>query len=83
MWHERLGLSVDEIAFQYDLELPEIYAALSYYFDHRERIDRDIRDGEERVGKMERETRSKLRETEGGSWRLRSATTSTRTYRWR
>jgi uncharacterized protein (DUF433 family) len=42
VWHERLGLSVDEICADYDLSLAEVYAALAYYFDYKEIIDRDI-----------------------------------------
>jgi uncharacterized protein (DUF433 family) len=39
IWHERLGRSADEIAAEYDLTLADVYAALAYYFDHREEID--------------------------------------------
>lgn len=39
VWHERMGLSVDEIGADYDLSLAEIYAALSHYFDHKAEID--------------------------------------------
>ena len=42
LWHERLGKSADEIATEYDLTLADVYAALAYYFDHREEIDRRI-----------------------------------------
>ncbi len=42
VWHERMGMSADEIATEYDLTLADIYAALAYYFDHREEIDSDI-----------------------------------------
>lgn len=37
--HERLGKSADEIAVEYDLSLADVYAALAYYFDHRQEID--------------------------------------------
>ena len=40
VWHERLGLSADEIATEYGLSLADVYAALAYYYDHREEIDR-------------------------------------------
>jgi uncharacterized protein (DUF433 family) len=39
IWHERLGQSSDEIAAEYDITLADVYAALAYYFDHREEID--------------------------------------------
>lgn len=42
VWHERLGMSADEIATEHGLTLADVYAALAYYFDHRERIDGDI-----------------------------------------
>lgn len=42
IWHVRLGMSVDEIANEYDLTLGDIYAALAYYFDHREDVDASI-----------------------------------------
>ncbi len=42
IWHERMGKSTDEIAAEYDLPLADIYAALAYYFDHREEVDRSI-----------------------------------------
>jgi uncharacterized protein (DUF433 family) len=30
IWHERLGLSADEIATEYGLSLADLYAALAY-----------------------------------------------------
>lgn len=42
VWHERLGMSVDEISADYNLVLGQVYAALAYYFDYKEDIDRDI-----------------------------------------
>jgi len=49
-WHERLGKSPDEIVAEHpDLTLADVYAALSYYYDHREQIDSDMRADEEFV----------------------------------
>jgi uncharacterized protein (DUF433 family) len=45
VWHERLGKSADEIATEYDLTLADVYAALAYYFDHRDAIDQSIQSG--------------------------------------
>jgi uncharacterized protein (DUF433 family) len=61
VWHERLGKTADEIADDYDLTLGEVYAALSYYFDHREEIDESIKEGEAFVESMRKTARSKLR----------------------
>ena len=47
IWHEKLGLSADEIILHYPmLNFSDIYAALSYYFDHQEQIDTGIREEE-------------------------------------
>ncbi len=61
VWHERMGKSVDEIADEYDLTLAEVYAALAYYFDHREIIDKSIEEGQAFVGAMRNSTPSKLK----------------------
>lgn len=60
VWHERMGKSPDEIAAEYDLELADVYAALTYYFDHRVEIDKSIRDGEAFAGELRERTLSKL-----------------------
>lgn len=41
--HERLGMVPDEIADQFDITLADVFAALTYYFDHRQEIDEVIR----------------------------------------
>ena len=45
IWHERMGMSSDEIASDYGLTLAEVHAALAYYFDHRDEIEKSIREG--------------------------------------
>ena len=44
VWHEQMGMTPEQIAADYDLQLADVHAALAYYFDHREAIDQDIRD---------------------------------------
>lgn len=67
IWHERLGMSADEIATEYGSTLAEVYAALAYYFAHREGIDREIEDGVAFADALRRGVPSKLREKlEGG-----------------
>ncbi len=61
IWHERLGMSPDEIAAEYDLSLADVHAALTYYFDHRMEIDRGIREGEALAEKLREQIPSKLR----------------------
>jgi len=60
VWHERLGLSVDEIGADYNLSLAEIYAALSYYFDHKDEIDAAIEADRLLVASHQREQTSLL-----------------------
>jgi len=36
------GASLEDIAAQHDLTLGQIHAALSYYYDHKEEMDREI-----------------------------------------
>lgn len=50
IWHERLGMSPDEIVSEYPtITLSDVHATLAYYYDHRGEIDRAIRQGEEWV----------------------------------
>jgi uncharacterized protein (DUF433 family) len=44
-WHEHLGMTADEIvAHVPTISLADVYAALSYYFDHMEEIQQEMRD---------------------------------------
>ena len=52
IWHERMGLSADEIASNHGLSLAEIYAALAYYYDHRQEIDEAILADESTVSEL-------------------------------
>lgn len=54
IWHEKLGLSADTIASKYDLSLAEIYAALAYYFDHREELEAELQSDEAFLAEMKR-----------------------------
>jgi uncharacterized protein (DUF433 family) len=62
IWHDRMGRSADEIATEYGLTLGDVYAALAYYHDHREEIDRSIAEGEVIVEQLRQRTPSKLAE---------------------
>ena len=47
IWHERMEMSPDEIVSSHPgITLDQVHSALAYYFDHRDEIDRDIREGE-------------------------------------
>lgn len=60
IWHEWMGRSVDEIASEYDLDLADVYAALTYYYDHRLEIDQSIKDSEAFVEALRQQTPSKV-----------------------
>lgn len=60
IWHERLGRSPDEIAAEHDLTLGDVHAALAYYFDHRDEVDRAIVEDRTFVETLRQRTPSKL-----------------------
>ncbi len=63
IWHERMGLSADEIVDQHPgITLADVYAALAYYFDHLKEIEESIRAEQVFVEEMRKNTPSKLKE---------------------
>jgi uncharacterized protein (DUF433 family) len=45
-WHERMGMSPPEIVLAYpSITLSDVHAALAYYFENRQAIDAEIREG--------------------------------------
>ncbi len=62
VWHDRLGLSADEIVSRFpQLTLAGVYCALSYYHDHRHEIDAQMEEGQKLVDEMRQLYPSKLR----------------------
>lgn len=48
VWHEKRGYSPDEIVDMFPgISLADVYAALTYYFDNREEIEAEFRNGDE------------------------------------
>src|SRR5213593_4802841 len=53
IWHERMGMSPDEIVSEYPtITLSDVHAALAYYYEHREPIDAAIEEGKRFVEEM-------------------------------
>lgn len=53
IWHEKLGEPVDVILDQFpDLTAADVYAALAYYWDHRDEIEQRIADSKAFVDDM-------------------------------
>jgi uncharacterized protein (DUF433 family) len=66
-WHEKRGLSPDEIVTMYPgLTLSDVHAALAYYFDHRAEIEAEAQHEMENVAALKLRYPSKLREKIGG-----------------
>lgn len=63
IWHEKLGMSPDEIVSTYPtITLSDVYAALAYYFDHREEIERGIKEDQDLTSAFESKNPSRLRQ---------------------
>ncbi len=61
VWHEVQGLSPEEIVAQFpQITLADVYAALSYYHDHREEIDRQMDEAEKLVERLKQDNPSRL-----------------------
>jgi uncharacterized protein (DUF433 family) len=59
IWHERMGLSPDEIMSQYPtITLADVYAALAYYHDHFDEIRQQMREDEAFARDMQSKTSS-------------------------
>jgi uncharacterized protein (DUF433 family) len=63
VWHEQQGLSADEIVSRFPhITMADVYAALSYYWDHRDEIQRQMREETDFVEKMKQQNPSLLRQ---------------------
>ena len=60
-WHEKMGLTADQIADEYGLRLSEVYAALAYYYDNRAEIDSQGTLDAGLIEELRQKTPSKLR----------------------
>jgi len=61
IWHERMNLSADEISSKHpQASLAAIYAALTYYHDHRTEIHEQMQHGDDLVEELRRAYSSKL-----------------------
>ena len=67
VWHEMHGRCPEEIIEMFPgITLADVYAALVYYFDHREEIEADFRKDEEIARTLKDRWPSKLKEKLGG-----------------
>ena len=53
VWHELQGLTPDEIVAQFpQLTLADVHAALTYYHDHREELQRQMKETDDLVAAL-------------------------------
>ncbi len=63
VWHELQGQSADEIVSRFpQLTMADVYAALSYYWDHRDEIQRDMQVESDLVTRLRQQSVSPLAE---------------------
>ncbi|SRR5579883_2392457 len=61
VWHEMRGYCPDEIVAMFPgITLADVYAALAYYFDHREEVDEEFRKADEWAEWMKANIPSKI-----------------------
>lgn len=59
IWHEKMGMSPDEIVSQYpSITLSDVYAALAYYHDRIQEIREQIQADEAFAGELQAQTPS-------------------------
>ena len=56
----KMGQSLEEIAGKYQLSLAAVHAAIAFYYDHREEIDRRLEAEDAYVEAFRRDNPSKL-----------------------
>lgn len=71
VWHEKRGYCPDEIVEMFPgIALADVYAALAYYFDHRQEIADDFKDADQWAERVNATIPSKIpaefREQRGG-----------------
>ena len=66
IWHELQGLSADDIVSRFpQVTMADVYAALAYYWEHREEIERQMQEEDALVKEMKRKYASPLEEKLG------------------
>jgi uncharacterized protein (DUF433 family) len=62
LMHRRLGRALEEISGTYDLPLAAAYAAMAYYYDHKDEIDQSLDEEEGMAEAFKKNNPSRLRE---------------------
>ena len=67
IWYNELGYTVEQIADDYKLNLADVHAALTYYYDHKAEIDKSIAEEEKRFEEMKKKNPSKMKNKRHGN----------------
>lgn len=63
IWHEKMGMSPDEILYHYpSISLADVYAALAYYHDNREEVRQQIAADKEFARQLQEQNPSLLQQ---------------------
>lgn len=62
LMHRKLGRSLEEIAGEFDLPPAAVHAAMAYYYDHRDAIDKSLEEDAAFAEAFRRNNPSLLRE---------------------
>jgi uncharacterized protein (DUF433 family) len=60
-WHLLGGMSLHEISATWDLPMASLHAAMSYYYEHREEIDRQTQEGRASADSLRQRFPSRLK----------------------
>lgn len=60
VWRNQLGMAFEEIAVEYDLSLASVYAAMTFYYDHKDEIDQRAEADRAIAEKFRRQNPSRL-----------------------
>lgn len=61
--HLQQGLSIEQIAGKYELELADVHAALAYYYENRQALDATVVAGEDLANSLRERFPSKLKKS--------------------
>ena len=62
LMHLRLGLSLEQIVGKYQLDPAAVHAAMAYYYDHKDELDRRIAEDESYFDAFRRQNPSRLQD---------------------
>lgn len=65
VWHETVGMSAEAIASEYNLSLAQVYAALTFAYEHLDEILADIQASEDNVESFKRDYPDKVKKLPG------------------